>query len=217
MLLLGVLSYNPDDIGHFNNNPGSHNWIGPFGAITAYGAFMYFGVAGFTIPFCIIWIGISSVFWSAHKVYPRLLWFVLGLFCLSGLVDMNEQFWLSAVTRLNIGSPGGLMGEMLAQRSFGRWFGHPGAGIGFFVGLAIAIVRMLDLQFVELCKFAWKKIKAFKVETPPVEEMFSKEDPTRKPARKRTQRRLKPEISETIAEQPSIDIRAMVEQQQKAE
>ncbi|MBT8046078.1 MAG: DNA translocase FtsK 4TM domain-containing protein, partial [Pontiella sp.] len=110
MLLLGVLSYNPADIGVFRNVTGSHNWIGPFGARSAYIAFMYFGVAGYVIPFCVLWIGISSVFWSAHKIYPRLLWLVLVLFCLAGLVDMNEQVWHGTVERLNIGTPGGLMG-----------------------------------------------------------------------------------------------------------
>lgn len=127
MILLGVLSYDPGDIGAFRNEPGNHNWIGPLGARTAYAVFMYFGVAGFVIPFCILWIGISSVFRSARKMYPKVLWFVLGLFCLAGLTDMNEQFWMGWVEKLNIGSPGGLLGEVLAQRSLGYWIGHAGA------------------------------------------------------------------------------------------
>ena len=97
MLLLGVLSYNPADIPLFRNETGSHNWIGPFGSRTAYGAFMYFGVAGYVIPFCILWIGVSTVIHSARRIYPRLFWFLLALFCLAGLVDMNDQFWHGAV------------------------------------------------------------------------------------------------------------------------
>ncbi|MEA2067976.1 MAG: DNA translocase FtsK [Verrucomicrobiota bacterium] len=216
MLLLGVLSYNPADISVFRNEAGSHNWIGPFGARTAYAAFMYFGVAGYVIPFCILWIGISSVFWSARKIYPRLLWFVLGLFCLAGLVDMNEQVWHGAVERLNIGTPGGLMGEVLAQRSLGYWIGHAGAGIAFFVLLAISVVRMLDLQFVELCKLAWKKAKGFRLEKPTVEEVF--EPVEKKPKRKRAPRRPKPEADqEPTGDRLPVDIRAMVEERQKAE
>ncbi|MCF7818781.1 MAG: DNA translocase FtsK [Kiritimatiellales bacterium] len=213
MLLLGVLSYNPADIGIFQNQTDSHNWIGPFGARTAYAAFMYFGVAGYAIPFCIFWIGVSSVFWSAHKIYPRLLWFVLGLFCLAGLLDM-QQIWYGTVERLNIGSPGGLMGEMLAQRSLGYWIGHAGAGIVFVVLLAIAVVRMLDLNIIDLCKQLWTWIKAFKVEVPVEEEASGAKEES--PPRKRAVRKPKPEPVAEAEEPPQIDIQKMLEEQQKA-
>ncbi|MEI6892935.1 MAG: DNA translocase FtsK [Pontiella sp.] len=221
MLLLGVLSYDPADIRAFTNDPGSHNWIGPLGAQTAYACFMNFGVAGYVIPFCILWIGISSVFWSAQKIYPRLLWFILFLFCLSGLVDMNEQFWLGTVERLNIGTPGGLMGEVLAQRSLGLWIGHAGAGIVFFVLLVIAVVRMLDLHVVELGKLLWEKIKTIQLEKPSAEEMFEETEAAVKvitPKRKRVPRKPKsaPKPEPVVAEKAEpIDIKALVEAQQK--
>ncbi|VGO14902.1 DNA translocase SpoIIIE [Pontiella desulfatans] len=218
MLLLGVLSYNPADIGLFRNEPGSHNWIGPFGARSAYGLFMYFGVAGYAIPFGIFWIGASSVFWSARKIYPRLFWFILGLFCLAGLVDMNEQFWMGSVERLNIGTPGGLMGEVLAQRSLGNWFG-PGAGILFFVLLLISVVRMFDLRIIELGRFLWEKAKGLKLEKPSAEEMFEeKAEAAPKTRRKRAPRKPRAEPEPVVAqEQSPVDIRAMVEEQQRAE
>ncbi len=219
MLLLGVLSYDPADIGLFRNQQGSHNWIGPFGAVTAFKMFMYFGVAGYVIPFCILWIGVSSVFWSAHKIYPRLLWFLLGLFCLAGLVDMNEQVWHGAVLHLNIGTPGGLMGEVLAQRSLGYWIGHAGAGIVFVVLLFISIVRMLDLHVVELPKQLWAWIKTLKLPEPSVEEVFE-ESVAEKPKAKRKRAPRKPKaepevVPEPVAEKEPVDIRAMVEEQQK--
>jgi len=208
MLLLGVLSYNPADIGLFNNQPGSHNWIGPFGARTAYATFMYFGVAGYVIPFCILWIGVSAVFWSAHKIYPRLLWFLLGLFCLSGLLDM-QQIWYGAVERLNIGSPGGLMGEMLAQRTLGYWIGHAGAGIVFVVLFAISVIRMLDLHIIDLAKRLWKWIKALKMDTPTTEEIIA---PAEKPKRRRAPRKPKP----ASGAKEELDIQKMLEERQVA-
>jgi len=216
MLLLGVLSYNPADIGLFCNEPGSHNWIGPFGARSAYAAFMYFGVAGYVIPFCILWIGVSSVFRSARKITPRLLWFTLSLFCLAGLVDMNEQIWHGAVQYLNIGSPGGLMGQVLAQRSLGYWIGHAGAGIVFTVLLLIAVVRMLNLHVVELSKALWALIKSIKLEKPSADEVFESKEP--RPVRKRAPRKPKPEAAPQAQEPaPPVDIRAMVEKQQRAD
>ena len=207
MLLLGVLSYNPSDIGRFNNQPGSHNWIGPFGARTAYAAFMYFGVAGYVIPFGILGIGVSAVFHSARKIYPRVLWFLLGLFCLAGLLDM-QQIWYGAVERLNIGSPGGLMGEMLAQRTLGYWIGHAGSGIVFVVILALSIIRLLDLHVIDLAKQLWKWIKALKVEAPTVEEIIA---PSEKKKRRRAPRKPKSEPKE------DIDIQKMLEARQAAE
>lgn len=205
MLLLGVLSYDPSDIKLFSNQPDSHNWVGPFGARTAYAAFMYFGVAGFTIPFCILWIGVSTVLRSARKIYPRLLWFVLALFCLAGLLDM-QQIWFSTVERLNIGSPGGLMGEMLAQRSLGYWIGYAGAGIVFVVLLSIAFVRMLDLHIIDLCKQLWGWIKTLKMEAPTPEEVMEK------PKRKRAPR--KPKVAPEPKE--DVDIHQIVAAQQAA-
>ncbi len=205
MLLLGVLSYDPGDIGLFSNEPGSHNWVGPFGARTAYAMFMYFGVAGYAVPLCIMWIGVSAVQRSAQKIYPRFLWFLLGLFCLAGLADMNGQVWAATVARLNVGSPGGLMGEVLAQRSFGYWIGHAGAGIVFFVLLVVSSIRMLDLHVVELAKRLWGWIKTLKMEAPAPEEV------TAKPKRKRR----KAKTDADSGKSDPIDIQKLIEERQK--
>ncbi len=210
MLLLGMLSYDPGDIGLFNNDPGpSHNWVGPFGAESAYIVFMYFGVAGYVVPFCMMWIGASAVLRSSRKIYPRFFWFLLGLFCLAGLTDMNEQVWIGTVTRLNIGSPGGLMGEVLAQRSFGYWIGHAGAGIVFFVLLVLALIRMFNLHMVDLAKQLWAWMKALKIEPPTPEEITEKVEP------KRTRRKSKPKLDAEPDASESIDIQKLIETQQK--
>ncbi len=217
MLLLGVLSYDPKQISVFCSEPQwESNWIGLFGARMAYVAFMYFGVAGYVIPFCVLWIGISSVFWSARKIYPRLLWFALGLFCLAGLVDLDEQFWMGAIERLNIGSPGGLMGEVLAQRSLGHWIGPVGAGIVFTVLLVISIVRMLDLQVVELSKRLWGWVKTLRVPAPAPEEVFEPAAEAPKPKRKRALRKPKAVVEPEPVAVAEVDIKQMVEAQEKA-
>ncbi len=220
MVLLGVLSYKPTQIGLFHSNPDwESNWIGLFGAKMAYSIFMYFGVAGYVIPFSILWIGISTVIWSSRRIYPRLLWLTLGLFCLAGLADMNTQFWMAAVEHLNIGTPGGLMGEILAQRSLGHWIGYAGAGIVLFVLLVIAIVRMLDVHVVDLSRQLWEWAKNFKMEKPSAEEVFEEKTEKPKPKRKRAPRKSKPKTEPAVAEvaeEPSrIDIRKMVADQQK--
>lgn len=211
MLLLGALSYDPADIGLFRNQTDARNWIGPFGAVAALGMFMNFGVAGYVIPFCFLWIGVSTVFRSTRKIMPRLLWFVAALFALAGLVDM-QQVWYGTVQRLNIGSPGGLMGEVLAQRSLGYWIGHTGAGIVFVVILIIAAVRMLDLQLVEVAKWCWTKLRKIKIQPPTAEEV-AVEEPKPKPKRKP---RKKKKVEEAPAVEP-VDVDQLLPDEPPAE
>jgi len=215
MLLLGILSYRPEQIATFSNQPDwESNWIGLFGARMAYVAYMYFGVAGFVVPFCVLWIGVMTVMRSGQKLYPRFLWFLLGLPCLAGLVDMNEQVWLGLVDRLNVGSAGGLLGEVLAQRTLGHWIGMAGAGIVLTVLLVVSVVRMLDLHLVDLAKQLWGWIKRLKVEEPTAEAPSGET----KPKRPRRERKMAPaaEMAE-IAAAPEVDIRQMVEDQRREE
>ncbi len=218
MLLLGIMSYKPSQIGLFSNNADwQSNWIGLFGANMAAAVFMFFGVAGYIIPFSILWIGITTVTRSSRKIYPRMLWLTLALFCLAGLVDMNTQFWMHSVERLNIGTPGGLMGDLLARRTLGNLIGYTGAGIVFFVLLVIALVRMVDLHVVDVALQLWGWLKHFKMEKPTAEEVFEEPAAVAKPKRKRKARKPKAEPApvEAQAEMPQVDIRKMVEEQQK--
>jgi S-DNA-T family DNA segregation ATPase FtsK/SpoIIIE len=217
LLLLGILSYKPSQIAVFNTDPNwASNWIGLFGANMAYLAYMFFGVVGFMIPFCIIWIGVYTVVRSWKKIYPRLLWMILALVCFSGLTDMNIQFWMGAVERLNIGTPGGLVGEVLAQRSLGHWIGHAGAGIVLLVLLVLASVRMLDLHVVDVAKQIWEWAKNLKLEKPTIEEVFEQKEAEPQPKRRRARRTTKAEpVPEAQEELPQVDIRKLVADQQK--
>src|SRR6516225_3259748 len=68
LLLVALLSYNPRDVSanSLPTNPTVHNWIGPFGAWTAYYTFYWVGAAAYELP-------------------P--LWFFLGLGCFFDFFD----------------------------------------------------------------------------------------------------------------------------------
>ena len=176
LLLLGLLSYDPLDVKLYTNNTTSSNWIGLFGAYSSCGMLLWFGVAGYMIPFCVMLIGISSSFWSTSKIYPRLLWFALATFCLSGLADMNTQFWYSFVDKFETGSPGGLIGDMLANRTLGHLIGKTGTTIIFFVLFVISISRMVDLQIIQLFRIFTSWIKNIKKEPEFIQNLESKID-----------------------------------------
>jgi len=173
MLFLGVLSYDPKDIRWFYNYPQSHNWIGPVGAYAACISFLYFGIAGYFIPLGILWLGITTVWHSNRPILPRILWFILLIFCLSGLIDFQNNFWYEKSTKLNIGTAGGLFGEMLSQRSIGFWIGHIGATILFLVGFTFAFIRFFNIRPVELGKTIWALIQSIKIAPPEAEEITS--------------------------------------------
>ena len=180
LLLLGLFSYDPLDVKLYTNNTSSSNWIGLFGAYSSCGMLLWFGVAGYMIPFCVMLIGISSSFWSTSKIYPRLLWFLLATFCLSGLADMSTQFWYAFVDKFEIGSPGGLIGDMLANRTLGYLIGKTGTAIIFFVLFVISIARMLDLQIIQLFRIFINWIKNVKKEPEFIENLESKLNSTNK-------------------------------------
>ena len=210
LLLLAVVVYNPADIALFCNQPSVNKWVGRIGANLAFVLFMYFGVAGYLIPPGILWIGLTATFRSSRRIYPRLLWFVLALLCLAGLVDM-QFVWYRTVERLNIGSPGGLMGEVLAQRTLGDWIGHAGAGILFMVLFGIAVVRMLDLHIVELAGKLRVWVASLAIKAPTSEEVAAPPEPKRKRAR----RKPKPEKEPAVKE--AVNIREILAGQQEDE
>lgn len=216
MLLLGVLSYNPAEIALFRNHIDSSdisNWIGPFGAYSAFALFMLFGVAGYMIPLGVLWIGTVTIFRSSRKIMPRFFWFLLGLFCLAGLVDMQYSFWLSTMERLNFHSPGGLMGEVLTRRSVGAIIGDAGAALIFSVLLFIAIIRLLEVHVIQLAKLAWAGIKKLAIRPPSAEEVVERPKPPKEPKKKREPRIRKMKKMPAPDQDLGFDIKKMVENQ----
>jgi len=205
MLLLGVVSYNPAEIPLFRNQTESCNLIGPLGAYCAFVVFMYFGVTGYLIPLSVIWMGVETVRCPGRRIYPRLLWLLLAIFCLASLMELYP-IWFKLVEKLNIGSAGGLMGEMIMRRSLGRVIGTAGASILCIAGLSVALVRLLNINVVDLFHWIKEKIKHLRVETTP-EEIFAVEEKTEKKRRKR-------KMTTPKVQQPAVDIQKIIKERQ---
>ncbi len=211
LTFLSTLSYNWTDIPFYTNKTTSYNWIGPLGANISFLFFISFGIAGYIIPWCIMWIGISSVFWSTSKIYPRILWFLSALSSMAGLVNLNYQLWSGVVEYLNIDSAGGLVGRVLAEETIGYWIGNAGAGLLFFVLLIISIARMLDVHVTDLIKHFWswflnqiKKVKEYKKKKKDSIESLVE-----------TYNNISQEANtEVLSTEDQIDIKAIVEAQQ---
>jgi S-DNA-T family DNA segregation ATPase FtsK/SpoIIIE len=161
---LCVFSFNAEDIGWLHNPPASppHNLVGPFGAWFAFIGFLLFGVGGYLIPFILMTGGLMMTFRSYERGWPVWAWLTAGLVALSSLAEYQTGVWRGLTDLLNIGSPGGLVGQLLAVRTIGLLIGHTGAGIVFVTGFILSVLQLTGMHPFTPFEFVWEKIKAFR-------------------------------------------------------
>ncbi len=191
VLLLGMLSYDKSQVGALNSDPVyNSNWAGFVGAWLAFGTFMIWGLAGYTVPFALIWMSISSLLRSGSRTISKTVWFVLGLTCLSALIQMNVEFWNGAAESIHQKDlPGGVIGNALAGEGFGykslvSLLGSGGSGLLFFVFLVLSVVKLFDVSLIEFGKWIWGHLRRVKIE---------KREEKPAPEKKKKQPRLKKE------------------------
>lgn len=159
---LCVFSFNASDLGFFNDPPTSppHNLVGPFGAWFAGIGFIIFGVGGYLMPFVLLTGGLLMTLRSYERIWPTWSWLAGAMTALSSLFEYQPQLWGSLTSSMNLGSPGGLLGQLLAVRTLGRVIGHAGAGIIFVTVLILAILQLTGMHPFTPALFIWKQIKA---------------------------------------------------------
>ena len=233
MLLLGMLSYEPSQISCLDSaSDWRSNWAGFFGAYMAYWIFIYWGFAGYILPYGMIGIGVKAVLRSEQKIYGKVLWFLLLLFCLSALVQMNAGVWNHLAVKYGIGGiPGGVFGNCLAgeQRSLLSLLGRVGSGVLFLILMGLSIVKLFRINLIHLFRLLWAKVIAFRDAVPEETSVVEKEKTPKKKEpkakepkkKKRPLREPKPveavEEPVEVAEQeelPAVDIRKILEEQQ---
>lgn len=231
VLLLGMLSYDASQIGELNSAPvWKSNWAGFVGAQMSYWAFILWGIASYTVPFGLIWLGLITLSRSGRRILPKMLWFLLGLTCLASLIQMNEPLWNGLATKIDQTKiPGGVIGGALAGQDYGRkslvsLLGAGGTGLLFVVFWGLSVVKLFDVNLVELAKWLWEKIRRIKINKPAKEEIPEKKEKRErkkkeKPLaleRKRTPKKKKPRLEPEKAskEKADVEIRKMLAEQQ---
>jgi DNA segregation ATPase FtsK/SpoIIIE, S-DNA-T family len=161
---LCVFSFNAEDIGFLHNPPASppHNLVGPFGAWFAFIGFLLFGVNGYLVPFVLLLGGLMMTIRSYERGWPMWSWLFAALVSVSCLAEYQVGLWRGLTDVLNVGSPGGLVGQLLAVRTIGLLIGHTGAGIIFVTVFILAVLQLTGMHPFTPFKFLWEKIKAFR-------------------------------------------------------
>jgi S-DNA-T family DNA segregation ATPase FtsK/SpoIIIE len=161
---LCVFSFNAEDIGWLYDPPASppHNLVGPFGAWFAFIGFLLFGISGYLIPFVLMTGGLMMTFRSYERGWPVWAWLTAGLVSLGSLAEYQADLWRGLTELLNIGSPGGLVGQLLATRTLGLLIGHTGAGIIFVTVFILSILQLTGMHPFTPFTFLWEKIQEFR-------------------------------------------------------
>jgi S-DNA-T family DNA segregation ATPase FtsK/SpoIIIE len=110
LLLLSLVSYRPEDIGHLDTGHGGSNWGGLAGLLVSHGLVWSIGLSAFAVPVCLIMWGVNRLRQDDPERLVR--WTVLAaggivVFCLVvALVAHGRLFWNVA--------PGGRLGAIIA-------------------------------------------------------------------------------------------------------
>jgi DNA segregation ATPase FtsK/SpoIIIE, S-DNA-T family len=161
---LSVFSFRWEDLGFLNDPPASppYNLVGPFGAWFAGIGFLIFGIGGYLMPFVLLTGGLLMTLRSYEKIWPVWTWLFVALISVSSLLEYQTGLWAGLTAQLNMGSSGGLAGQLLAVRTLGRAIGHTGAGILFGTVFFLALLQLTGMHPFTPFLFVWRKIRALR-------------------------------------------------------
>jgi len=161
---LCVFSFDAEDISWLHDPPASppHNLVGPLGAWSAFFGFQIFGIGGYLLPFLLLTGGMMMTFRSYERIWPVWAWLAAGLISLSSIFEYQPALWNGLRELLNVGSPGGLVGQLLAIRTLGRLINHTGAGIIFVTVFILALLQLTGMHPFTPFAFLREKIKEFR-------------------------------------------------------
>ena len=148
LVLLSLISYRPEDISLVQSPPNSPalNFIGPVGAWIAYVIFMGLGVVGYGVSAILGITGLLLIFKREGRVWPKVLWMLAILVACLCLVELKDSAWTEWTRRLDIGGPGGALGEWIAQDFLIRFLGVMGAGTLATVVLIAGISFLMEVH-----------------------------------------------------------------------
>jgi len=150
LLLVAMLSFDSRDIASnfvSSERQPVHNWIGPLGAHLADKTFFIVGVAGYLLPFVLLFLGLGCFFEKFAYLRRRWPWALVMMAALMGLMERMNSVGLMAHLRdrLNCGNTGGLIGWFFYEYAF--WMVGPvGAPIIYLLLYFISLLFLTNFQ-----------------------------------------------------------------------
>ena len=143
---LGLVSYDSSDIGRIvaPSNLRAVNWMGWFGAWSAYGLLALFGLCAYSVP---IWMFVAGAMMLARlRLGFRTLWMALATLFLSAMMQFANEGAEPLLTggRLNIApNAGGGVGYLLNDLTLAQWIGVPGTAVLYVALLVVCLVMII--------------------------------------------------------------------------
>ncbi|MFC1467164.1 DNA translocase FtsK [Verrucomicrobiota bacterium] len=111
-------------------------------------------------------------------------------------MDLNPEGFAGLQEKLNLSSPGGVIGYTLAQRTLGLWIGKFGAGVIAFTTLLVSLVYVTNIYPTSIFQFFSHRFKATRDENLKAKEQAEKERKKWEREQKRLEREAKREARE---------------------
>ena len=220
--VLSLFSYEAGDIAVLHSPPNDppHNFIGPVGAWFSFLSFMGLGVGGYILPALFSYLGLICLFKREGRLWPKFMWSLLLLLAAAALLQLNAPLWEGVRDRLNVGSAGGLLGDLTADRFLVPLLGTVGVGILMTALLVIGLVMLIDIHPGTLLRHCWAFVlagaarvqEARRARMDRVEQMEAEQEQLAK-----RRRRLEDAVKESEAAGPRVRTRKAAAEEPKDE
>lgn len=159
---LSQISYQPADIPMLQWPPREPvgNFVGRVGAWGAFVSFLGFGVVGYVLPVASAALGVWMVVSRAPRFWVRAFWtfgLILGLVLVA---ELQADLWEALVRRLNVGSSGGVLGNLAGQELLIRFMGRAGAVTVSVVLLVVSLIQLFGIHPVQVLRHGWRLVRA---------------------------------------------------------
>lgn len=157
LMFLSVISYVPGDIAFVQDPPNqpAKNYIGPAGAWFSFILFMGFGVAGYLSPAVIAGIGVMLLLKREGMVWTRVCWIAGVYLAVVVLIELQETAWHGLVQHLNVSSPGGTIGSLVATHGLVLLMGRVGTAILAIATILTGLTILFEVHPWLVAKRGW--------------------------------------------------------------
>jgi len=189
-------SYQPEYSSVLNSPAETTSPSGFIGVWFAYTGFAYLGVGAYLIPVVLLIGSLLMTLRSYERAWPKWSWLFAGLISISSLLEYQETLWGGLVETMNLSSPGGVIGQLLAIRTLGQWIGYAGANIFFVAVLFLSILQLTNMHPFTPFAFLWNRIQTLWARRNERAEADEPEPEVKRPvkAKKRTRKKKDEEL-----------------------
>ena len=204
LMLLSMMSYDYKDVSLLHSPPNQPpmNFIGPVGAWFTFGILMVFGIGGYLLPVAMGATGLMLVLRRDERLGLRVLWMFVLLVGVDCLLELQADLWEPLRASLNLGSPGGIVGYVLAHALLIRLLGAVGTGILVAGVLVASMIFLFEVRPVAVGQWIaatsvslYKKMQTKMVEEKDARQRMDREARTLQKRRDRLEKSLERQVA----------------------